>query len=83
LSNLASIRIESGRLDHGLALLLRAVGADNSREDLHQEIMRLYQSLERRNEGIAHYKKIIEGYRKEGRKPSDVTEALYKALVNQ
>jgi DNA-binding SARP family transcriptional activator len=83
LSNLASIRIEAGRLDHGLALLLRAVGADNGREDLHQEIMRLYQSLERRNEGIAHYKKLIEGYRKEGRKPSDATEALYKALVNQ
>lgn len=82
LSNLADIRIGAGRLDHGLALLLRAVSADNSREELHLHIMELYQRLERRNEGIAHYKKVVEAFRKEGRKPSAAAETLYKQLVN-
>jgi DNA-binding SARP family transcriptional activator len=81
LSNLATIRIGAGRLDHGLALLLRAVGADNSREELHQQIIKLYQQLERRNEGIAHYKKMVESFRKESRKPAQESEALYKQLV--
>jgi DNA-binding SARP family transcriptional activator len=81
LSNLATIRIGAGRLDHGLALLLRAVGADHSREELHQQIIKLYQQLERRNEGIAHYKKMVESFRKESRKPAQESEALYKQLV--
>jgi DNA-binding SARP family transcriptional activator len=81
LSNLANIRIAAARLDHGLALLLRAVGADNSREALHLQIMELYQRLERRNEGIAHYKKMVEAFRKDGRKPLAESEMLYKQLV--
>ncbi len=82
LSSLANIRIAADRLDHGLALLLRAVGADNNREDIHRQVIEMYQRLERRNEGIAHYKRLLDAYRKEGRKPSEETEALYKQLAS-
>jgi DNA-binding SARP family transcriptional activator len=82
LSNMAELRIAADRLDHGLALLLRAVDADDTREDIHQRVMQLYAQLERRNEGIVHYQRMLESYQQRGVAPSHETDTIYQMLIS-
>ena len=72
---------ERGRFEQALALLLKATGADGSREDLHCEVMQLYHQLGRRGEIVTYYQAVTDYFKKSGRKPSSETQALYKKLV--
>ena len=58
LSEMAGIRLEEDRPEHALALLLRAVNENNSRQDLHRRVMSLYSDLGRRSEAASHYQRL-------------------------
>lgn len=58
LTCMANVRLEEGRKEHALSLFQKAVNEDNSRQDLHREIMRLYASMGRRSEAAAHFQEL-------------------------
>jgi len=60
LTSMASVRLEQGRKEHALSLFQRAVTENNTRQDLHREIMRLFASMGRRSEAAAHYQNLVE-----------------------
>lgn len=73
LVSMAAVRNEEGRKEHALNLYLKVLGEDNTREDIHCEVMRLYADMGRRSEVAAHYKTL--------KSPSAETTALYKELM--
>ena len=77
LTMMASVRLEEGRKEHALSLFHKAVNEDNSRQDLHREIMRLYASMGRRSEAAAHYQELVSGIEVETE-----TEAVYSDIMS-
>jgi DNA-binding SARP family transcriptional activator len=82
LSEMARIRLEEGRQENALGLLLRAVGENDRYEPIHRQIMQLYASLGRRSEAAAHYQKLAEQLKLDGREPESETRALYASIMS-
>jgi DNA-binding SARP family transcriptional activator len=82
LSEMARIRLEEGRQENALGLLLRAVGENDRYEPIHRQIMQLYASLGRRSEAAAHYQKLAEQLKADGREPEPETRALYASIMS-
>jgi DNA-binding SARP family transcriptional activator len=82
MSALAGARLEEGRQEQALNLLLRAVTENELHEPIHQEIMRLYSSLGRRSEAAAHFKKVSAVMNDHGRELSDETRDLYEEIIS-
>ncbi|MEO0565965.1 MAG: bacterial transcriptional activator domain-containing protein, partial [Chloroflexota bacterium] len=56
--NLATERLKQGRREHALSLFQRALTENNTRQDIHREVMKLYASMGRRSEAAAHYQEL-------------------------
>jgi DNA-binding SARP family transcriptional activator len=79
---LAQWRMEAGRSDHAIRMLITA-GQENLRyEPIHQTIMRLYTSLGRRSEAASHYQSWVARLKHEGAAPSQATQTLYAELMS-
>lgn len=77
LTSMATVRLEEGRKEHALSLFQRAVDEDNTRQDLHREIMKLFASMGRRSEAAAHYQSLSEVI-----PPDAATEATYSEIMS-
>jgi DNA-binding SARP family transcriptional activator len=82
LSEMARIRLEEGRQEHALGLLLRAVSENDRYEPIHRQIMQLYANLGRRSEAAAHYQKLVEQLKTEGKEPERDTRELYASIMS-
>ncbi|MGQ9848504.1 MAG: AfsR/SARP family transcriptional regulator [Aggregatilineaceae bacterium] len=82
LSEMARIRLAEGRQEHALGLLLRAVNENDRYEPIHRQIMQLYADLGRRSEAAAHYRKLLEQLKQEGKEPEPATKALYESIMS-
>jgi DNA-binding SARP family transcriptional activator len=81
LTEMAHVRMQDGMNDQALTLLQKALAEDNTREDLHREIMRLYNTLGRRSEAAGHYKQLVELLESQDREPSQETHELYQHII--
>jgi DNA-binding SARP family transcriptional activator len=81
LTHMAHIRMAGEREEHALGLLMKAVNADMTREDLHRQIMALYVKLDRTSEAIGHYHGLVETYAKQGGRVSEATQQAYQAIA--
>jgi DNA-binding SARP family transcriptional activator len=82
LSEMARIRLEEGRQEHALGLLLRAVAENDRYEPIHRQIMQLYANLGRRSEAAAHYQKLLDLLKSDRREPEPETKALYASIMS-
>mgnify|MGYP005851705081 CR=1 FL=1 len=82
LGEMARIRLAEGRQEHALGLLLRAVGENDRYEPIHRQIMQLYADLGRRSETAAHYQKLVDQLKQDGKVPEPETQALYEAIMS-
>lgn len=82
LSEMAYIRLNEDRPEHALALFQRALAEDNSREAIHREVMQLYARLGRRSEAAAHYQRLVSDLKRENKKPSAETQAVYERIIS-
>ncbi len=81
LSSMAAVRLKEGRPEQALSLYQRALTENNSREDLHRAIMKLYTSLGRRSEAAAHYQKFVEELKGRKQAPTAETRSLYSEIM--
>lgn len=82
LSEMARIRLDEGRQENALGLLLRAVNENDRYEPIHRQIMQLYADLGRRSEAAAHYQKLVDRLKAEGMVPEKETQELYAAIMS-
>ncbi len=81
LTEMAHVRLSEERPEHALALFQKALSEDNTREDIHREVMQLYAQLGRRSEAAAHYQKLAGEMEKSGLEPSPETQSLYDSIM--
>jgi DNA-binding SARP family transcriptional activator len=79
---MAYVRLKEERPEQALGLFQRALAEDSRRESLHRDIMQLYARLGRRSEAAAHYQRLVEDLRKDGREPLQETQTLYKEIMS-
>ncbi|MEO1444444.1 MAG: bacterial transcriptional activator domain-containing protein, partial [Chloroflexota bacterium] len=77
LTSMATVRLNEGRKEHALSLFQKAVTEDNTRQDLHREIMRLFASMGRRSEAAGHYQAVSEAIMVD-----EETEAVYAEIMS-
>jgi DNA-binding SARP family transcriptional activator len=82
ITNVARLRIEDGRPEQALNLMLKAVGENPTRQDLHREVMLLYTDLGRRGEAADHYRKLQNILRDNRIELEDATRRLYADLMS-
>lgn len=82
LTEMARIRLADDRPEHALSLFQRVLSEDNHREDVHREVMRLFAQLGRRSEAAAHYQRLVDELKREGKNPGAETANLYKSIVS-
>lgn len=82
LSEMAKIRLAEGRQENALGLLLRAVQENDRYQPIHRQIMQLYAGLGRRSEAAAHYQKLAEQLRAEGKELEPATRELYASIMS-
>lgn len=82
LSEMARIRLDEGRQEHALGLLLRAVSENDRYEPIHRQIMQLYANLGRRSEAAGHYQKLVEKLKSDGKEPEAETRRLYSEIMS-
>lgn len=82
LSEMAKLRVEEDRPEHALALLLRAVGENPRRQDLHRRVMTLYADLGRRSEAASHYQRLQDQLNEAGLTLDEETKQLYRELMS-
>jgi len=80
LTNMANFWIGRDRREQAIALLQKALTEDNTREDIHRQIMQIYNDLGRRGEAIEHYQKLVEAFEAEGYKVEAETHALFESI---
>ncbi len=51
-------------------------------EPIHRQIMQLYANLGRRSEAAAHYQKLVEQLKSDGREPERETRELYASIMS-
>jgi DNA-binding SARP family transcriptional activator len=83
LSQMAHVRLKEGRYEHALSLLQRALNEDPGRESLHRDIMSTYARLGRRSEAAAHFQRLSDDLKKQGRQPEASTQTLYTEILAQ
>lgn len=81
LTELAAVRLREGRKEHALSLLQRALAEDNSREDIHREVMLLFTHLGRRSEAAAHYQRFLDDMKAQRREPAPETHKVYNDIM--
>lgn len=81
MTNIARIRLNEGRKEQALALLLRAVSENDTYEPIHREIMQLYATLGRRSEAAGHYQRLVEALAGIGEEPTEETRSLYTQIM--
>lgn len=77
LTSMANVRLEEGRKEHALSLFQKAVTEDNTRQDLHREIMRLFASMGRRSEAAAHFQNLTDSIQLDHE-----TETVYSEIMS-
>lgn len=82
LSQMAQAWIGKDRKELALKLYRQALDEDNSREDIHREIMKLYKDLGRRSEAVKHYQDLEKSFADSGKKISAQTVAVYNEIVS-
>ncbi len=82
MTNIAKVRLEEGREEQALALLLRAASENDTYEPIHREIMKLYARLGRRSEAAGHYQRLIDTLRSNGLQPSAQTQSVYADIMS-
>lgn len=82
MTNIAKARVEEGREEQALALLLRASSENALYEPIHQEIMQLYARLGRRSEAAAHFHKLTELLKDHQSEPSRQTREIYQRIIS-
>jgi DNA-binding SARP family transcriptional activator len=82
LTSMAQIRLGQDRPEQALSLFQRALGEDNLREDIHREVMQLLGRMGRRSEVAAHYQRLMDELKKQGRQAEPETSALYAKIVS-
>lgn len=83
LSQMAHVRLKEGRYEHALSLFQRALNEEPSQESLHRDIMSTYARLGRRSEAAAHYQRLTDDLKKQGRQPESATQSLYADILAQ
>lgn len=83
LSEVARIRLEEERPEHALGLFQRVLAEDGTRENIHREVMKLYVALGRRSEAAAHYQRLTDELKREGKTPSQETTEVYQSIMAQ
>lgn len=78
---MADVRIKEERHEHALGLYQRALNEDNTRENLHHGIMKLYSQMGRRSEAAAHFQQFSEDLQKLGKSPSESLLNLYQEIM--
>lgn len=81
LTEMARARLAEERPEHALSLFQKALSEDNTREDIHREIMQLYTKMGRRSEAAAHYQRLVDDLSRNNAKPTVETEKLYKEMM--
>lgn len=81
LTQMANVWIGRERHEQALVLLQKALQEDNSRQDIHQDVMRIYATLGRRAEAAAHFQKLKEDYDKANIALLPDTEAVYQSIM--
>lgn len=81
LTEMARVRLAEERPEHALALFQKVLSEDNTREDIHREVMQLYARLGRRSEAAAHFQKLVEELDKNKQEPAPETRALYDQIM--
>jgi two-component SAPR family response regulator len=81
LSEMAQAWIGKDRKELALKLYRQALDEDYSREDIHQEIMKLYKDLGRRSEAVKHYQELEKAFASADKKISAETHAVYNEIV--
>jgi DNA-binding SARP family transcriptional activator len=82
LTEMARVWQERGRYEQALALLQKALAADNSEENLHRQLMQLYAQLGRRSEVVMLYKRLVDVAGRENVAISDELHQLYNSIMN-
>jgi DNA-binding SARP family transcriptional activator len=82
LSQMAQAWIGKDRKELALKLYRQALDEDNSREDIHREIMKLYKDLGRRSEAVKHYQDLEKSFTDAGKKLSSQTVEVYNEIVS-
>lgn len=82
LAAMAHIRLSEERPENALALFQKALNEDNSYEHIHREVMKLYAYMGRRSEAAAHFQKLQEDLKKDGRTPSAEIQELYRDIMS-
>lgn len=77
LTSMAMVRLEEERNEHALSLFQKALTEDNSRQDIHREVMKLYAMMGRRSEAAAHYKHLMENH-----EPEAATVQVYDEIMS-
>ncbi len=79
--SIAEVRLQAGRAEQALRLLVNAGQENQDYEPIHHEIMKLYTQLGRRSEAAAHYQSLVETMRERSQGLSDETHQLYQELM--
>jgi DNA-binding SARP family transcriptional activator len=82
LTEMAHVRLSEDRLEHALGLFQRALSEDFSRQNIHRDVMQLYAKMGRRSEAAAHYQRLIEDLRKDGKVPAEETQSVYQEIMS-
>ena len=82
LSQMALAWIGKDRKELALKLYRQALDEDNSREDIHREIMKLYKDLGRRSEAVKHYQDLEKAFADASMKVSSETTDVYNEIVS-
>jgi DNA-binding SARP family transcriptional activator len=78
----AAVWWQKGRLELALSLFNKAVKADVYREDIHRDIMRLYDEMNRRSEAASQYKNLVTLLKAKKKAINPTTETLYQQIIN-
>jgi DNA-binding SARP family transcriptional activator len=82
LTQMAQAWIGKDRKELALKLYRQALDEDNSREDIHREIMKLYKDLGRRSEAVKHYQDLEKSFADSNKKISTQTVEVYNEIVS-
>ncbi len=77
LTEMARYWLNNERTEQALQLLQKALDEDETREDIHREVMTIYAKSGRRAEAAAHFQRMNDFI-----KPSPETQRLYETLMN-
>ncbi|MBZ0309618.1 MAG: hypothetical protein K8I82_26375 [Anaerolineae bacterium] len=78
---IARIRMEAGKPERALRILLQASHENEKVEEIDREIMRIYARLGRRSEAASHYQTLVETLNHRELEPEAETRQLYDELM--